>query len=97
MDGLIKRLKIDKKTGTLFIKDFNRPVATNAKRTHSADGIAESMNVSVSQQRSPIQGPAVPQTAQRNQQDSPTKDILQQSQSGARNQQSYAIYQWNSA
>ena len=66
MDGLIKRLKIDKKTGSLFIKDFNRPAAV-AKRTHSADGIAESMNVSASQQRSPIQSPAVPQTAQRNQ------------------------------
>ena len=68
MDGLIKRLKVDKKTGSLFIKDFKRP-PTIAKRTHSADAIAESMNVSVLQQQSPRQGPSLPQTTQRNMQD----------------------------
>ena len=93
MDSLIKRLKIDKKTGSLFIKDFKRPSATNTKRAQSADGIAESMNVSMSQQQSPIQGPAVPQTVQKNKQDSPSKDNLQRSQSGAKNQKNYAVYQ----
>ena len=46
MEGLIKRLKIDKKTGNLFITNFKKPSINNVHHTRSADSLVESMAVS---------------------------------------------------
>ena len=65
MDGLVKRLKVDKKTGQLFIKNFKRNSGmgnTAACRSnihhHSADSLCESTAGGIS----PLTRPAVPQT-----------------------------------
>ena len=61
MDGLIKRLKVDKKTGQLFIKNFKRPPAVNNNH-HSADSLFESVPLTAAgtTMRQTKQGPAVP-------------------------------------